>query len=123
MTLMKIRLALGRTRQAPEGDSRHGYEFVAPLDEQNHIDAAAWAKLKDRCTVRSFRPGQDQKTGYLRHVGNGWRFDYEPGRHDDDEPFFKLDKHVIAQGLYLTVTEPDGGQQPFRIVDVSPVSP
>jgi hypothetical protein len=120
MILMKIRLALGRTRQAPEGDPRHGYEFIAPLDGQNHIDAAAWLKLKDRCTVKSFRPGHDKKTGHLRHVGKGWRFDYEPGSRDD-EPFFKLDKHVIAPGMYLTVTEEDGAQQPFQIVDVSPV--
>ena len=120
MALMKIRLALGRTREAPAGDPRHGYEFIAPLDAQGHIDAAAWRGQKDRCTVRRFKPGREEERGVLRHVGRGWRFDYEPGAAgDDEEPFFKLDKHVIAPGLYVTVREDDGVGQPFKIVEVS----
>lgn len=57
--------------------------------------------------------------GLLRHLGREWRFDYLPGT-DDDEPFFRLEKHVIAPGLYLTITEEDGAQRPFKIVAVSP---
>ncbi len=119
MTLMKIRLALGRTREAPSGDARHGYEFIAPLDAQGHIDSAAWLRLKDQCTVRRFRPGEDEKNGVLRHVGRGWRFDYVAGQTQDDEPFFKLDKHVIAPGLYVTVKEENAEAQPFKIVNVT----
>jgi hypothetical protein len=120
MTLMNIRLELGRTRDFPQGDPRHGYEFIAPVDANGHLDAAAWAAAKQHCTARSFRPGHEDRTGMLRHVGHGWRFDYVPGRSDDDEPFFKLDRHLIAPGLYVTLTE-EGQQQPFRIVSVSPV--
>ena len=120
MTLMNIRLELGRTRDFPQGDPRHGYEFVAPLDAGGHLDASAWSTARQHCIARSFRPGQEDRTGMLRHVGHGWRFDYEPGS-DDDEPFFKLDRHVIAQGLYVTLTE-QGTQNPFRIVSVTPVS-
>ena len=79
-----------------------------------------WAVKKDRCGVRSFRPGLAERRGMLRHVGRGWRFDYLPGRTDDDEPFFKLDRHVIAPGLYVTITEEDGVERPFRIVAVRP---
>ena len=118
MPLMKIRLALGRTREAPAGDPRHGYEFVAPLDDRGHLDAVAWLQLQEQCTVRRFRPGQEDKRGTLRHVGRGWRFDYEPGG-KDDEPFFKLDKHVLAPGLYVTVLEEDATARPFKIVKVS----
>ena len=121
MTLMNIRLELGRTTDFPQGDPRHGYEFVAPLDARGHLDAAAWSTARQHCVVRAFRPGQEDRTGMLRHVGHGWRFDYVPGDHDDDEPFFKLDRHVIAQGLYVTLTE-QGTQNPFRIVSVTPVS-
>lgn len=121
MSLMTIRLELGRTADAPRGDAQHGYEFVAPLNSDGHLDAAEWTANKDRCGVRSFRPGQSERRGMLRHVGRGWRFDYIPGRTDDDEPLFKLDRHVIAPGLYVTITEEDGVGRPFRIVNVTPV--
>lgn len=120
MTLMTIRLELGRTRDFPQGDPQHGYEFVAPLDRHGHLDAADWRVEKNRCVVHCFRPGGDTRTGTLRHVGQGWRFDYVPGSTDDDEPLFKLDRHVIAPGLYLTVKEEDGEQRPFKIVSVQP---
>jgi hypothetical protein len=119
MSLMTIRLELARTAQAPQGDSRHGYEFVAPLDSAGHIDAAEWARFKAHCMVRRFHPGQEDRTGELRHVGRGWRFDYDKDRSDDDEPFFKLDRHRIAPGLYVTITE-DGVERPFRVVQVLP---
>ena len=38
MTLKKIRLELARDREHPEGSSRHGYEFVGPLDKEGHLD-------------------------------------------------------------------------------------
>lgn len=120
MSLMTIRLELGRTLDAPQGDANHGYEFVAPLNRDGHLDFAEWTAKKERCGVRSFRPGHTERRGMLRHVGRGWRFDYLPGRTDDDEPFFKLDRHVIAPGLYVTITEEDGVERPFRIVTVRP---
>jgi len=122
MTLMTIRLELGRTREFPDGNPRRGYEFIAPLDRHGHLDAADWRAAKERCVVRSFRPGEELRTGKLRHVGQGWRFDYIPNSQDDDEPLFKLDRHVIAPGLYLTVKEEDGEQRPFKIVSVQPAS-
>jgi len=121
MSLMTIRLELGRTADAPEGDARHSYEFVAPLNRDGHLDITEWTTQKERCGVRSFRPGHAERRGMLRHVGRGWRFDYLPGRTDDDEPFFKLDRHIIAPGLYVSITEEDGIERPFRIVNVAPV--
>lgn len=121
MSLMRITLELGRTPSHPGGDPAHGYEFIAPLDAHDHLDAAQWQSEKRKCGVRSFRPGQPDRHGMLRHVGQGWRFDYDPGREADDEPFFKLDRHVIAPGFYLTITEDDGVARPFRIVDVEPL--
>jgi len=69
MTLMNIRLELGRVRDFPQGDPRHGYEFVAPLDRHGHLDATAWGQQKQKCTVRSFRPRQSVRAGMFRHVG------------------------------------------------------
>ena len=121
MSLMTIRLELGRTVNMPVGDCRHGYEFVAPLNKDGHLDAAEWAGAKNQCGVRSFRPGRPERRGMLRHVGRGWRFDYHPGRSEDDEPFFKLDRHIIAPGLYVTIAEEDGVQRPFKIAAVTPL--
>jgi hypothetical protein len=120
MTLMTIRLELGRTTGFPNGDSSHGYEFLAPLTEDGHIDRDVWAQWKDDCLVRRFQPGHPDGHGLLRHVGRGWRFDFDPSRSDDDEPFYKLDRHTISPGLYVSLTEPDGVQRPFKIVSVMP---
>ena len=40
----RIRLNLARSKEFPQGSSRHGYEFVAPLDAQGHIDVEAVAR-------------------------------------------------------------------------------
>ena len=121
MTLMRIRLELGRTIQEPVGDPSHGYEFIAPLTADGHLDAAGWEKQKSHCGVRSFRPGIAERRGLLHRIGRGWRFDYDPRGSEDDEPFFRLDRHVISPNLYVTVMEEDGHQRPFRIVSVTPL--
>jgi hypothetical protein len=38
----RIRLNLARSKEFPQGSSRHRYEFVAPLDSNGHIDAQLW---------------------------------------------------------------------------------
>jgi hypothetical protein len=121
MQLKRIRLELARTPEFPEGNSKFGYEFIAPLTQDNHIDADAWKSVKDHCGVLRFWGTDKQERGVLRHVGNGWRFDYDPRDDTDDEPFFKLDRHSLAPGNYVSVTEHDGVQRPFRVVSVTPV--
>ncbi len=122
MSLMSIRLELGRMDDAPEGDPRHAYEMVAPLDNRGHLDPAEWHEEKHRCAVRRQRPGEPERRGNLRHCGRGWLFDYLPGRNDDNEILFRADRHLIEKGLYISVTEEDGIQRPFRIVDVKPLA-
>ena len=85
MDLKRIRLELARTPEFPEGSSKHGYEFVAPLTKDNHIDADAWKKAKERCRVLRFWGDEEIENGQLRHVGQGWRFDYDQ-RSDSDVP-------------------------------------
>ena len=119
MTLYSIHLELGRTKEFPEGNPLHGYVFVAPLDAQGQLDAEEWRHSKTRCVVRRFSPGAGEMRGRLLHVGKGWHFDYDPKRRDDDEPLFKLDRHLIKQGEYLSVTEHDGVTRPFKIVSAT----
>jgi hypothetical protein len=122
MNLRNIRLELARTDDFPEGNSQCGYEFIAPLTADGHIDSQAWGKVKDRCTVRHFWSGQEEKYGFLRHVGRGWRFDYDEADEEDDEPFFKVDQHILVPGEYVSITGHDGVRQPFKVVTVTPAT-
>ncbi len=119
-SLKRIRLELGRTPQFPSGSSRRGYEFVAPLTDEGFLSVDAWKQMQKKCTVTRFWDDEPEQYGYLRHVGKGWRFDYRPDTTDDDEPFFKLDQHALVPDNYVSVTETDGVQRPFRVVLVTP---
>ena len=118
----RIRLNLARSKEFPSGSTRHGYEFVAPLTADGHLDADAWRTQKDKCVVRRFWRGEPDEFGKLRHLGHGWRFDYDRSSAEDDEPFFKLDRHALIRGAYVSVTEHDHVQRPFKIVDVAPAT-
>ena len=119
--LKRIRLELARTPEFPAGSPKYGYEFIAPLTQDQQIDANAWKRVKDHCGVLRFWGADQPERGLLRHVGNGWRFDYNRRDDTDDDPFFKLDRHSLAVGDYVSVTEHDGVQRPFRVVSVTPV--
>ena len=116
-----ISLELARTTEFPQGSSDHRYEFVTPLTKDAHIDAAAWKEVKDRCEVTRVWGAEALQFGFLRHVGKGWRFDYDEADNADDEPFFKLDRHALSPGAYVSITEQDGVQRPFKVVSVVPV--
>ncbi len=121
MTLRRIRLELARTAEFPEGSANHGYEFVAPLDAAGHFDPKEWKAARDKCTVRRFWAGQDDETGKLIHYrGSLWAFSYDPdpAETEDDEPIFRFDRHVFKQGEYVSITEHDGVQRPFRVASV-----
>jgi hypothetical protein len=120
MGLMHVRLELARTPEFPDGSPQHGYEFYAPLTSEGHIDTHAWSAWKDACEVTRFWGGEEPERGRLRHVGKGWRFDYDKRDTADDEPFFKLDRHTLLPGNYVSITEHDGRQRPFRVVSVVP---
>ena len=120
-SLMTIRLELGRMIGAPQGDPRHAYEMVAPLDQKGHLDPVEWDAQQRRCAVRRFRPGEPERRGSLRHDRRGWLIDYIPNRSDDDETFVHLDRHLIEKGLYVSITEEDGIQRPFKLVNITPL--
>jgi hypothetical protein len=122
MNLVRIRLDLARTPDHPEGSPDHGYEFIAPLSSDNHIDPSAWKSVRERCGVIRFRGREKPEVGVLRHVGKGWRFDYDAKDDADDEPFFKLDRHSLTPGAYVSITEHDGGQRPFKVTSIIPMA-
>ena len=117
--LRRVRLELARTSEFPEGSSAHGYELVAPLDGDGHLDVEAWKDARDQCTVLRFWAGEDDESGQLIHTRQRlWAFSYKPGE-DDDEPIFRLESHVFKEGEYISITEHDGVTRPFRVVSVA----
>jgi hypothetical protein len=122
-TLMKITLNLARTKSFPEGSVRHGYEFVAPLDAHEHIDAKAWKDHKNACVVHRFGGDDAIKRGFLVHRAGGdngatWGFDYDHTTHADDEAGFRFGDHAFKIGEYVSIHDPDGDMETYRIVNV-----
>ena len=120
MTFKKIRLELARSHDFPEGSNERGYEFVAPLDSDGHIDAEGWRQGRDRCRVKRFWHDEDSEIGHLVHKrGGSWAFHYDiHGDEDDDETGYKFDTHVFAPGEYVSIREHDDTLQTFRVVAV-----
>lgn len=117
MTMKRIRLELAREPEFPNGSSRHGYEFAAPLDDDGHLLNTEWKENRARCRVHRFWPGEPDQMGLLVHRrGGAWVFDYDPSGDEDDEPGFKFDKHRFVPGEYVSITEHDGHQRTFRII-------
>ncbi len=63
MALMKMRLDLAREPGHPDGSTRSGYIFLAPVNADGLLDAAEWAKTRTKCTVRRFWEGEDEREG------------------------------------------------------------
>jgi hypothetical protein len=119
MALQHIRLEMARNADFPDGSAEHGYEFIAPLTDDGHLDAEAWHANKDACTVKRFWGTEPDEHGHLVHLGHGWRFHYPGEDLDEDEPLFKLDRHTVREGDYISINE-DEGLVTFRVVSVRP---
>jgi hypothetical protein len=120
--LKRIRLDLARSKEHPNGSSSCGYEFMAPLDRRGRIDVARWKQLRDRCGVRRFWQGEDDKAGRLTHKAGGsdggtWVFDYDDSRTDDDESGYRFGIHAFVPGEYVTIRDQDSSHT-FRVVAV-----
>lgn len=121
--LKRIRLHLARSKTFPEGSSRHGYEFVAPIDGRGHIDPELWRQHREHCRVRRFWNGEPEQIGRLLHKPGGaeharWVFDYDASRADDDEAGYRFGGHAFTPGEYVSITEDDGDVHTFKVVSV-----
>lgn len=119
----RIRLNLARSKEFPNGSARHGYEFVAPLDANGHIDVKLWHQHRDHCRVRRFWDGEDEQIGLLVHKSGGaeharWVFDYDQSTTDDDEAGYRFGSHAFAPGEYVSIREEDGDLHTFKVVSV-----
>lgn len=124
-TLQRIRLHLARSPEFPEGSARHGYEFVAPLDDEGHIDAEAWKEARADCTVTRFWGSEAPEHGRLVHraggvAGASWVFDYEANTSDDDETGYRFGDHAFVPGEYVSLKDEEGDMHTFVVFSVVP---
>lgn len=121
--MKKITLHLARTKEFPEGSIRHGYEFIAPLDDKGHVDAQSWQSRRDACVVHSFWGNEPRMRGMLVHRAGGlhgatWIFDY--AKDNDDEADYRLGDHSLIVGEYISIHDAEGHMNTFKVVSVEP---
>ncbi len=118
--LRKITLHLARCKEFPDGSTNRGYEFVAPLDSQDRIDADQWKTHRAVCGVRRFWGDAPLKRGLLVHKPGGsgganWGFDYDPATSADDEAGFHFGDHAFRKGEYVSILDQEGEMHTFRV--------
>ena len=115
--LRRVRLELARDHEFPNGSSERGYDFIAPLDRQGHIDLKAWRELRDRCRVRRFWAHEREEVGHVVHkVGKTWAFHYDiHGDPSHDEAGYRFDSHAFLPGEYVSIKEQDGVLRTFLV--------
>lgn len=118
MALRKVRLELARDPEFRDGSVQRGYEFYAPLTADGQLDRDEWQTCAEQCTVHRFWLGEGDEHGHLVPRGRGWAFHYEDIDADEDEPLFRLDRHTLIAGEYVSITEHDGVQRTFRVAYV-----
>lgn len=118
--LRHIRLELAREPGHPEGSRREGYEFIAPLDAEGHLDEHAWKELRARCRVKRFSEDEPDQIGHLvRKPGGGWAFHYDiHGDPSHDETGYRLNSHRFVPGEYVSIKEQDSELKTFRVTAV-----
>jgi len=124
--LKRIRLNMARSKAFPSGSERHGYEFVAPLNESWHIDPSLWQKYREHCRVRRFWGGEEE-IGHLVHKPGGpeharWMFDYGGSSAQDEEAGYRFAAHAFRSGEYVSIRGEDGVLHTFQVVSVGPAS-
>ena len=94
--LKKVTLHAARSKLFPDGSIRHGYEFIAPLTADGHIDLEAWKGRRGECFAHRFWGDEPDERGLLVHRAGGrggstWRFELGVGSkldEEDEEPAF-----------------------------------
>lgn len=116
--LYNLRLELARQRDRPSGDSEHGYDLIAPLTRDGHLDISRWQADPAACRVRRFRPDEADIIGHLeRRPGGQWYFDYG-AKAINEEPGFRFGDEQFAEGQYISICEAGGRFHDFRITGV-----
>ncbi|WP_457107420.1 hypothetical protein [Methylobacterium sp. P5_C11] len=123
--MYRVTLTLARCPEHPDGSAGRGYEILAPLGPDGHLDVALWHEARDRCRVRRFWTGEADWHGRLVHRAGGeggatWLIDYEDWTNEDDEAGYRLGTHAFVEGEYVSIR--DAGDAVYRTFKVARVS-
>lgn len=124
--MKEIRLELARNKNFPNGSASHGYDLIAPLDAQNHLDHMAWRSHHEQCRVVRFWGREAHKVGHLVHdeQGGNWAFHYDvKGKETADDLGFKFHAEPFVQGEYVSILEAGGNEMTYQVVSVRDVHP
>jgi hypothetical protein len=122
--LKRVTLNAARSKTFPDGSSRHGYEFLAPLTANGHIDVEAWRTRRSECFVHRFWGDEAPERGLLAHRpggrgGSTWAFEYGTAAKGEEEAGFRFGDHAFNVGEYVSIREEGGDLVTFRVVAVS----
>lgn len=127
--LHRVTLTLARCPDYPDGSAGRGYEIVAPLGPDGHLDAALWRAIRDHCRVLRFWTGEPDRHGRLVHRAGGeggatWLIDYDDRTTADDEPGYRLGAHAFVPGEYVSIREvEDVAYRTFMVARVGDAIP
>ncbi len=118
--MKRVRLELARDHDHPLGSRLTGYDFIAPIDDQGHINPDSWRRNRDKCRVKRFSEGEADEVGHIiRRPGGSWAFHYDiHGTRDADEGGYRFDTHVFKPGEYVSIREQDGEMRTFKVMSV-----
>lgn len=120
-TMKRVRLELARDHEHPNGSRQHGYDFIAPIDDNGHILADDWKLVRERCRVKRFWAGEPDAVGHIiRKPGGSWAFHYDIHKLGDgeDESGYRFDQHAFKFGEYVSIREHDGVLRTFKVMSV-----
>ena len=122
--LRKVTLQAARSKEFPDGSIRHGYDFIAPLDNEGRIDLESWKAHRSECFAHRFWADEPTMQGLLAHRAGGlggstWTFEWKSRATDEDEGY-RFGDHLFRVGEYVSVREPEGDMLTFRVVSVGP---
>jgi hypothetical protein len=114
--MARVMMLLAQGPGKPSGDVRQGLDLRACLNNQGHIDVAAYEADPLPWRARRFWPDREDWFGHLIMIDEGeWGLLSEKG---DNEPVWDLSGKTFRPGEYVTLRRPDHEELIFRIVNV-----
>ena len=122
--MRRIKLELARSKQHPDGSKGDGYDFVAPLSDDGHINLEGWKKERGLCFVHHLEGGVVVERGLLIHRAGGaggstWVFEYDPSASADEEAGYRFGSHAFVPGEYVSIRDEDGELHTYKVATVS----
>jgi hypothetical protein len=113
-----VRLHLAREPEHPEGDTKHGYDFLMPLKDDGRIDPQTFQAHAETCRVRRFRPGEADAIGRLEYEPGGvWAIRYG-GDSANSEVGFRFRDERFVPGEYVSIQGNDDRTHTFKVWEV-----